>query len=41
MPGYDVRVLDEGGHEVKRGNLGAICIKTALAARLPADLVEQ
>jgi len=30
MPGYDVRVLDEGGHEVKRGNLGAICIKTPL-----------
>ncbi|HTN96155.1 MAG TPA: propionyl-CoA synthetase, partial [Nordella sp.] len=30
MPGYDVRVLDEGGHEVKRGMLGAICIKTPL-----------
>ena len=30
MPGYDVRVLDEGGHEVKRGDLGAICIKTPL-----------
>lgn len=30
MPGYDVRVLDEGGHEVKHGNLGAICIKTPL-----------
>ncbi|MGE0238312.1 MAG: propionyl-CoA synthetase [Parvibaculaceae bacterium] len=30
MPGYDVRVLDEGGHEVKPGNLGAICIKTPL-----------
>jgi len=30
MPGYDVRVLDEGGHEVKRGTLGAICIKTPL-----------
>ncbi|MGE0006209.1 MAG: propionyl-CoA synthetase [Parvibaculaceae bacterium] len=30
MPGYDVRVLDEGGHEVKRGDLGAICIRTPL-----------
>jgi propionyl-CoA synthetase len=30
MPGYDVRVLDEGGHEMKRGSLGAICIKTPL-----------
>jgi propionyl-CoA synthetase len=30
MPGYDVRVLDEGGHEVKRGDLGAICVKTPL-----------
>lgn len=30
MPGYDVRVLDEGGHEVKRGTLGAICIRTPL-----------
>lgn len=30
MPGYDVRVLDEGGRETKRGNLGAICIKTPL-----------
>ncbi|QIG46891.1 propionyl-CoA synthetase [Nordella sp. HKS 07] len=30
MPGYDVRVLDEGGHEVKRGTLGAICVRTPL-----------
>jgi propionyl-CoA synthetase len=30
MPGYDVRVLDEGGHEVKRGHLGAICVKLPL-----------
>jgi len=30
MPGYDVRVLDEGGHEVKRGNLGAICVRMPL-----------
>jgi propionyl-CoA synthetase len=30
MPGYNVRVLDEGGHEVTRGNLGAVCIKTPL-----------
>ena len=30
MPGYDVRVLDEGGHEVERGKLGAICVKLPL-----------
>jgi propionyl-CoA synthetase len=30
MPGYDVRVLDEGGHEVKHGTLGAICVKLPL-----------
>src|SRR5205085_609060 len=30
MPGYDVRVLDEGGHEVNHGALGAISIKLPL-----------
>jgi propionyl-CoA synthetase len=30
MPGYDIKVLDEGGHEVKRGTLGAICVKLPL-----------
>jgi propionyl-CoA synthetase len=30
MPGYDIDVLDEGGHEVKRGTLGAICVKLPL-----------
>ncbi|MDP4823047.1 MAG: propionyl-CoA synthetase [Aestuariivirgaceae bacterium] len=30
MPGYEIQVLDEGGHEVKRGELGAICIKLPL-----------
>ncbi|WP_103332605.1 propionyl-CoA synthetase [Pseudotabrizicola formosa] len=30
MPGYDVRVLDEGGHEVAPGTLGAIAIKLPL-----------
>jgi propionyl-CoA synthetase len=30
MPGYDVRVLDESGQEVKRGHLGAICVKLPL-----------
>ncbi len=30
MPGYDVRVLDETGKEVKRGQLGAICVKLPL-----------
>jgi propionyl-CoA synthetase len=30
MPGYDVQVLDEGGHPVKAGQLGAICVKLPL-----------
>ena len=30
MPGYDIRVLDEGGHELPRGTLGAICVKLPL-----------
>ncbi|MFN3721913.1 MAG: propionyl-CoA synthetase [Paracoccaceae bacterium] len=30
MPGYDVRVLDEGGHETTPGTLGAIAIKLPL-----------
>jgi propionyl-CoA synthetase len=30
MPGYDVRVLDEGGHEVAPGVLGAIAVKLPL-----------
>ncbi|GAB4269814.1 MAG: propionyl-CoA synthetase [Pararhodobacter sp.] len=30
MPGYDVKVLDEGGHPVKAGELGAIAIKLPL-----------
>ncbi|MEZ5733784.1 MAG: propionyl-CoA synthetase [Paracoccaceae bacterium] len=30
MPGYDVHILDEGGHEVKTGTLGAIAIKLPL-----------
>jgi propionyl-CoA synthetase len=30
MPGYDVRILDEGGHEMKRGELGAIAIALPL-----------
>ncbi|MFN4101513.1 MAG: AMP-binding protein, partial [Pararhodobacter sp.] len=30
MPGYDVRVLDEGGHPVAAGTLGAIAIKLPL-----------
>jgi propionyl-CoA synthetase len=30
MPGYDVRVLDEGGHELPAGELGAIVIKLPL-----------
>ncbi len=30
MPGYDVRVLDDGGHEVERGELGAIAVKLPL-----------
>lgn len=30
MPGYEVHVLDEGGHQVPAGQLGAICIKLPL-----------
>jgi len=30
MPGYDVRILDEGGHEMPPGELGAIAIKLPL-----------
>ena len=30
MPGYDIHVLDEGGHEVKPGTLGAVCVKLPL-----------
>ncbi|WP_227284013.1 propionyl-CoA synthetase [Boseongicola sp. H5] len=30
MPGYDVHILDEGGHPVKDGELGAIAVKLPL-----------
>lgn len=30
MPGYDVQILDEGGHEVAAGELGAIAVKLPL-----------
>ena len=30
MPGYEIHILDEGGHEVPRGDLGAICVKLPL-----------
>jgi propionyl-CoA synthetase len=30
VPGWDVRVLDEGGHEVKRGTVGALVAKLPL-----------
>ncbi len=30
MPGYDVQILDDGGHEVPRGDLGAIAVKLPL-----------
>ncbi len=30
MPGYDIQVLDEGGHELARGELGAVCVKLPL-----------
>ena len=41
MPGYDVQVLDEGGHPVSPGTLGAIAIKLPLAARHPAHPLER
>ncbi len=30
MPGYDIRILDEGGHELPKGELGAIAVKLPL-----------
>jgi propionyl-CoA synthetase len=30
MPGYDVQILDEGGHELPAGELGAIAVKLPL-----------
>ncbi|MFT7026752.1 MAG: propionyl-CoA synthetase [Paracoccaceae bacterium] len=30
MPGYDVRILDEGGHDMAPGQLGAIAVKLPL-----------
>ncbi|AHM05882.1 Acetyl-coenzyme A synthetase [Roseibacterium elongatum DSM 19469] len=30
MPGYDVQILDEGGHPMKTGELGAIAVKLPL-----------
>ncbi|HUZ73165.1 MAG TPA: propionyl-CoA synthetase [Stellaceae bacterium] len=29
-PGYDLRVLDAEGHEMKRGEIGALCVKLPL-----------
>ena len=29
-PGYDLRVLDAQGHEMKRGEIGALCVKLPL-----------
>ena len=41
MPGYDVRVLDESGHEVEARQARRHLREAAFAARLPADLVER
>ncbi len=30
MPGYDIRILDEGGHEVPAGKMGSIAVKLPL-----------
>jgi len=30
MPGYHIDILDEGGHPVPRGTLGAVCVKLPL-----------
>lgn len=40
MPGYDLHVLDDAGHEVAAGTLGNIAIKLPLP-RLPAELLER
>ena len=40
MPGYDIRVLDDGGREVPRGTLGSIAIKLPLPPGNLADPLE-
>ncbi len=40
MPGYEIKVLDLQGQEVKRNDLGAICIKLPLPPVLFAYLME-
>ena len=32
MPGYDIRILDDAGHEVARGTLGNVVVKLPLPA---------
>ena len=39
MPGYDLRILDEDGDEVKPGDTGNIVIRLPLPPGLPADAV--
>jgi propionyl-CoA synthetase len=41
MPGYEIHVLDEGGHEVPAGQLGAICVKLPLPPSCLPTLVER
>ena len=41
VPGYDLRVLDADGHEMKRGEIGALCVKLPLPPGCVADLVER
>ncbi len=40
MPGYEIEILDEGGHPMKPGELGAIAINCR-CRRAPAEPVER
>jgi len=41
VPGYDIRILDDAGHEVKTGELGNIVCKLPLPPRVSANAMER
>ena len=41
MPGYDLRVLDEQGHEVADGETGTLAIQVAASAEFIPDALER
>ena len=38
MPGYDIRILDDDGDEVRAGETGAICVELPLPPGLQPTL---